>query len=182
MRRTDENSRAVSGVVGEMLMIGIVLVLAAVFTAQLPNYLPSERSPTVTIMMSNDTLGNVTLWHKGGDWVKINTLKVIVSNQDIPGNLYLHRQFTIHFLCPTPQNPTARSSISGGTSQFPGRRFAGDEKVVLATDRAVLFSGIVSGGDRHEGRCSCTGHCRDADPRGDRHVPFDLECRCMSPP
>ena len=57
-RKTDENSRAVSGVVGEMLMIGIVLILAAVFTSQLPNYLPSERSPTVTIMMSNDTLGN----------------------------------------------------------------------------------------------------------------------------
>src|SRR5208282_6235724 len=86
VRRNDENSRAVSGVVGEMLMIGIVLVLAAVFTAQLPNYLPSERSSTVTIMMSNDTSGNVTLWHKGGDWVKVNDLKVIVSNQTYQSN------------------------------------------------------------------------------------------------
>ena len=102
MRRTDENSRAVSGVVGEMLMIGIVLVLAAVFTAQLPNYLPSERSPTVTIMMSNDTLGNVTLWHKGGDWVKINTLKVIVSNKTYQATYTSTGQFTIHF-CARPR-------------------------------------------------------------------------------
>ncbi len=69
--------QAVSEVVGEMLMIGIVLILAAVFTSQLPNYLPSERSPSVTVMMSTDTFGDVTLWHKGGDWVKVSTLKVI---------------------------------------------------------------------------------------------------------
>ena len=79
MQRHDRNSRAVSEVVGEMLMIGIVLILAAVFTSQLPNYLPSERSPSVTVMMSsNESAGTITLWHKGGDWVKVSTLKVIV--------------------------------------------------------------------------------------------------------
>ncbi len=145
MRRTDENSRAVSGVVGEMLMIGIVLVLAAVFTAQLPNYLPSERSPTVTIMMSNDTLGNVTLWHKGGDWVKINTLKVIVSNKTYQAT-YTSTGSSPFIFVPDPAEPNSSVFDLGGDITVSGAPLAGDEKVVLATDRAVLFSGIVSGG------------------------------------
>ena len=62
MQKNHPRSQAVSEVVGEMLMIGVVLILAAVFTSQLPNYLPSERSPSVTIMMSNDTSGDITLW------------------------------------------------------------------------------------------------------------------------
>ncbi|GAB6285803.1 MAG: hypothetical protein STSR0009_20040 [Methanoregula sp.] len=71
---------AVSEIVGEMIMIGIVLIIVSVFSASLSDYLPSERSPTVTIMVSNDTGGNITLWHKGGDWVKTDALKVVVSN------------------------------------------------------------------------------------------------------
>lgn len=80
-QKNNSRNQAVSEVVGEMLMIGIVLILAAVFTSQLPNYLPSERSPTVTIMMNNDTFGNVFFWHKGGDWVKVSDLRVVISNQ-----------------------------------------------------------------------------------------------------
>ena len=163
-------------VVGEMLMIGIVLVLAAVFTAQLPNYLPSERSPTVTIMMSNDTLGNVTLWHKGGDWVKINTLKVIVSNKTYQAT-YTSTGSSPFIFVPDPAEPNSRSSISGGTSQFPGRRLPGMKKLSLPRTVRCSSPGSSAVVDRHEGRCSCTGHRRDADPRGDCHISFDLECR-----
>ena len=88
MHTTGNHGTAVSEVVGEMLMIGIVLILVSVFSASLPNYLPSERSPTVTIMMSNDTGGNITLWHKGGDWVKTDVLRVIVSDTTSTDNLY----------------------------------------------------------------------------------------------
>jgi len=148
MQKNDENSRAVSGVVGEMLMIGIVLILAAVFTSQLPNYLPSERSPTVTIMMSNDTLGNVTLWHKGGDWVKITTLKIIVSNQTYQATYtYSGGSSSLPFtFVPDPAEPSSSVfDLGGNISIISGAPLAGDEKVVLATDRAVLFSGVVSG-------------------------------------
>ena len=137
-------SRAVSEVVGEMLMIGVVLILAAVFTSQLPNYLPSERSPSVTIMMSNDTSGDITLWHKGGDWVKLSTLKVIVSNQSYQFNFAATG--SPHF---TPVNSQESSGstfdLGGNITVSTGAPLIGDEKVVLATDRAVLFSGIVSG-------------------------------------
>ena len=146
MKKQNENSRAVSGVVGEMLMIGIVLVLAAVFTSQLPNYLPSERSPSVTIMMSNDTGGNVTLWHKGGDWVKINTLKVIVSNHTTQTTYTFMGSSNFTFL-PDPAEPNSSVFDLGGNITASNRApFYGDEKVTLATDRAVLFSGAVSGG------------------------------------
>jgi len=149
MRRNDENSRAVSGVVGEMLMIGIVLILAAVFTSQLPNYLPSERSPTVTIMMSNDTSGNITLWHKGGDWVKISMLKIIVSNQTYQATYTSTKGFsgfTFTFV-PDPAEPNSSVfDLGGNITISTGAPLAGNEKVVLATDRAMLFSGVVSGG------------------------------------
>ena len=138
-------SRAVSEVVGEMLMIGVVLILAAVFTSQLPNYLPSERSPSVTIMMSNDTSGDITLWHKGGDWVKLSTLKVIVSNQSYQFNFAATGNFPFFFV-PDPAEPDSSVfDLGGNITVSTGAPLIGDEKVVLATDRAVLFSGIVSG-------------------------------------
>ena len=91
MQSRSKQNAAVSEVVGEMLMIGIVLILVAVFLASLSNHLPSERSPTVTIRMSNDTDGHITLWHKGGDWVKADTMRVIVSDE----NNTITRTYTI---------------------------------------------------------------------------------------
>jgi len=55
-----------------MLMIALVVVLLSVFSAALYNFLPTDRDPSISIMMSNDRQ-NVTLWHKGGDWVKFET-------------------------------------------------------------------------------------------------------------
>jgi len=139
------SSQAVSEVVGEMLMIGIVLVLAAVFTSQLPNYMPSERSPTVTVMMSNDTTGNITLWHKGGDWVKLSTLKVIVSNQSTDKTFTATGNPSFAFV--NSQEPSSSVfDLGGNITVTMGSPLYRDEKVVLATDRAVLFSGVVSGG------------------------------------
>jgi len=137
-------TRAVSEVVGEMLMIGIVLVLAAVFTSQLPNYLPPERSPTVTIMMSNDTFGNVTLWHKGGDWVKVSSLKVIVSNMTAQSTYTFTGTPRFTFV-PDPAEPDSSVfDLGGNITIVSNAPLTGDEKVILATDRAVLFSGVVS--------------------------------------
>jgi len=48
-------------VVGEMLMIGLVIVLIGVFAAALGNFLPTTRDPSVTILMTNDT-HNITLY------------------------------------------------------------------------------------------------------------------------
>jgi FlaG/FlaF family flagellin (archaellin) len=150
MKKKNENSRAVSGVVGEMLMIGIVLILAAVFTSQLPNYLPSERSPTVTIRMSTGTYGNdtITFWHKGGDWVKVNTLKIIIS--DPPTNFYeqITSGDTTNFTFvpdAAEASDTQTFDLGGNITVISGQPLDNTMTVTLATDRAVLFSGVVSG-------------------------------------
>lgn len=142
MQRKNENSQAVSGVVGEMLMIAIVLIIVAVFTSQLSSYLPSERSPTVTIMMSNDTFGNVTLWHKGGDWVKVSSLKVVVSNRTQTTNYAIHDPSHPPVVVPATQVFDLGSNITIDH----GQPLTGDERVVVATDRAVIFSGSVGSG------------------------------------
>jgi len=147
MRKSKGREPGVSEVVGEMLMIGLVLLLAAVFTSQLSNYLPSERSPVVTIMMSNDTGGNVTLWHKGGDWVKEDTLTVIISNTFTHVRerySYTSPNFTF---VPDPAEPKSSTfDVGGNITVVTGAPFDRNTTVVLATDRAVLFSGLVSGG------------------------------------
>jgi archaeal type IV pilus assembly protein PilA len=140
-QRKVKNSHAVSEVVGEMLMIGIVLILVAVFTASLADFIPSSRSPTVTIIMSNDTGGNLTLWHKGGDWVKAETLRVIVSNTT-GMTTYTANSDPPFILVPDEQAFDLESNIT----VIRNVPLAGDESVSLATDRAVIFSGTVRRG------------------------------------
>jgi hypothetical protein len=140
-QRKVKNSQAVSEVVGEMLMIGIVLILVAVFTASLADFIPSSRSPTVTIIMSNDTGGNITLWHKGGDWVKAETLRIIVSNTTSMTTYSANSDPPI-ILVPDEQVFDLESNITV-IRNIP---FTGDESVSLATDRAVIFSGTVRRG------------------------------------
>jgi FlaG/FlaF family flagellin (archaellin) len=141
MHKTGNHSTAVSEVVGEMLMIGIVLILVSIFSASLPNYLPSERSPTITIMISNDTGGNITLWHKGGDWVKTGVLKVIVSNTT---SMTTYTLKSDRPFIPVPD--TQVFDLNGNITINQGQPLVGDESVVLATDRAVIFSGTVGRG------------------------------------
>ncbi|MFA5268139.1 MAG: type IV pilin N-terminal domain-containing protein [Methanoregula sp.] len=138
MHNTSDNGTAVSGVVGEMLMIGIVLILVAVFSASLADQIPSSRSPTVTIVLNNDTGGNITLWHKGGDWVKTGSLRVIVSNTTYSAAYSLRSEVP---LVPVPD--AQAFDLGDNITVTRNLPFAGDEDVSLATDRAVIFSGTV---------------------------------------
>lgn len=145
MHTTSSHSTAVSEVVGEMLMIAIVLIIIAVFSASLSDYLPSERSPTITIMMSNDTEGHITLWHKGGDWVRTDALKVIVYATN--GMNTLTSTYTLKSSPPFLPVPRTQSfDLNDNITVEYGQPLAGDEVVVLATDRAVIFSGRVGRG------------------------------------
>lgn len=126
------NDEAVSEVVGEMLMISLVLLLVGVFAVSLGNFLPTERAPTVTVMMVNTT-DNVTLYHKGGDWVRAADLEVVVSNTTATQR-YRSSKF---ILSPEKQVFDLGSSITVNWT------VAGDETVRLVTPRAVLFTGEV---------------------------------------
>ena len=133
----EDSGEGVSEVVGEMLMVALVIVLLSVFSAALYNYLPTQRDPSVSILMTNDQQ-NITLWHKGGDAVKTMELTVIVSNQT-------YRQ--------------SFSSRNGDLTLIPGKEvfdlgsnitvrmpsdLEGDELVRLVTPHAVIFTGKVS--------------------------------------
>lgn len=142
MRYSNRNSVAVSEVVGEMLMIGIVLILVAVFSASLANYLPSERIPTVTILLTNTTDGHITLWHKGGDWVKTDTLRVMISD----GNNTVTKIYMLKSDPPFVVVPSEEAFDLGDNLTVDwGGPLAGNESVTLATDRAVLFTGKIGG-------------------------------------
>ena len=142
MRSKNQKSAAVSEVVGEMLMIGIVLILVAVFSASLASYLPSERSPTVTILLTNTTDGHITLWHKGGDWVKAGTMKVMVSDE----NNTLTKIYTPKSDPPFIVVPDEEAFDLGDNLTVDwGGPLSGNESVTLATDRAVIFSGKIGG-------------------------------------
>lgn len=129
---------AVSEVVGEMIMIALVLLLVSIFAVSLSNCLPTERAPTVTVMMTNTT-DSITLHHKGGDWIQVKDLEIIVLNATKSRRYHydtLHHYDTF-LLTPEKQvfdigsNITVNCNVDGG------------EKVSLIAPRAVLFTGEV---------------------------------------
>lgn len=127
------NDEAVSEVVGEMLMISLVLLLVAVFSVSLGNLLPTERAPTVNVMMDNTT-ENITLYHKGGDWVQAKDLEVIVWNRTVGSRSYRIGEFD---LVPEKEVFDIGSSITVNCVVI------GDETVRLVMPRVVIFSGEV---------------------------------------
>lgn len=126
----------VSELVGEMLMIALVIVLLSVFSATLYTFLPADRAPSVTIKMSNDR-ENVTLWHKGGDWVKAEDLTIVISNATDSRSFSQHTGGFV--LWPDKSVFDLGSTI---TVQVPAG-IAGDETVKLVTPRAAIYSGRV---------------------------------------
>jgi len=136
MKDKHENETGVSEVVGEMLLIGLAVILIMVFSSVLGNFLPGSHDPSVTLILTSDQ-GNVTLWHKGGDWVKAEDLSVIIGN-DTTRRSYT-QQNTQFVMVPKKNVFDLGSNITITT----GTPFAGDETVSLVTPRARIFSGTV---------------------------------------
>ncbi len=82
-------------------------------------------------MMTNTT-EDITLYHKGGDWVQVKDLEIIVLNAT-RSRKYHHDTF---ILLPEKQVFDIGSNIT--VPHLPG-----DEKVSLVIPRAVLFTGEV---------------------------------------
>ncbi len=115
-------------------MIALVVILLSVFSAVLFNFLPAGRDPSVSVMMTNDRQ-DITLWHKGGDWVQAEDLSIVIMNETS------RQSFTRSDLILVPDktvfdvgsNLTVRTEYS----------FKGDETVKLITPRTVVFSGRI---------------------------------------
>lgn len=126
---------AVSEIVGEMLMLTIVLVLVAVFAANAGNLLPPPRDSTVTILpeSSGSNPINITLYHKGGDWVRKSDLTVIVS-WDNHVTRFRSDEFILE-----PEKATFDLGSEITVTGIPSDH----AKVSLVTPRKVIFSGEV---------------------------------------
>jgi FlaG/FlaF family flagellin (archaellin) len=129
----------VSEVVGEMLMIGLVILLIGVFAAALGNFLPTARDPSVTILMTNDTSGNITLWHKGGDWIKSEDLSVIISYPNDTLKKIPASDLTKFSIIPDKTVFDLGSNITVNT----GGILKGNETISLVTPHARIFTGRV---------------------------------------
>lgn len=137
---TDSCEFAVSEIVGEMMMITIVLILVAIFAANVGNLLPPPRDPTVTIVVEGEGGSipnhmNVILYHKGGDWIKESDLTVIISWGDkmrrfrsVDGSFQMQPEKSVFDL-------GSRITISGIPTD--------NATVSLVTPRKVIFSGPV---------------------------------------
>jgi FlaG/FlaF family flagellin (archaellin) len=140
VKKLTRKDDAVSEIVGEMLLLTIVLVLLALFSTSLSNYLPPPRDPSVTIKMSPIDSGTVTLYHKGGDAIKKADLVVIVGDKKLIGENNDFRitseQITDPLLFDLGDSVTL-----GVTTKVPQVN-QGDE-ITIATTRAVLFKGTA---------------------------------------
>lgn len=136
MTKITRNDDAVSEIVGEMLMLTVVLVLLALFSTSLSNYLPPPRDPCVTIKMSSSDpdLGNVTLYHQGGDIIKKSDLVVIVGEKKIVGD-----EIPIKSILDTP---SPEYFGLGDTIDVSAQE---QDEITLATTRTVLFKGTATG-------------------------------------
>ncbi len=135
MNPKEHNEPGVSEVVGEMLMIALVVVLLAVFSAALFNYLPVDREPSVTIMMTGDATGNFTFWHKGGDWVKVEDMSVVIVNETYQKSFSL-KSGNLHVV-PDKNVFDLGSSV---TVKMPGSP-EGNETIRMVTPRTVIYAG-----------------------------------------
>jgi FlaG/FlaF family flagellin (archaellin) len=137
MQRYRAGDSGVSEVVGEMLMIALVIVLLSVFSAALYNYLPTDRDPSITVMMTNDTQ-NITLWHKGGDWVKAEDLSVVIGSGDTSRRIPRgNRNFT---LVPKKDVFDLGSNITVRMLQD----LQGNESIKLVTPHTVIYTGRIN--------------------------------------
>jgi len=74
------NDIGVSEIVGEMLLLSIVVILAAVLSANVFGLLPSfEDIPYASFVGVNES--NITIIHEGGDPIPLNDLRIIIDNR-----------------------------------------------------------------------------------------------------
>ena len=80
--KTDTNKRddAATSVVGEILLMALVIILVSLFAASAFDLLPGDRQSVVDVSMSYDKTNKLlSFWHKGGDWIDGNDLKVTLT-------------------------------------------------------------------------------------------------------
>ena len=74
------NDIGVSEIVGEMLLLSIVVILAAVLSANISGLLPSfEDIPYASFVGVNES-NIINITHEGGDSIPLNDLRIVIDN------------------------------------------------------------------------------------------------------
>lgn len=115
---------AATELVGEMILLAIVVLVVGVFAANLSSFIPSPRDPSVTIL-TEKTGNTFSLYHKGGDPVHCNELRIYVNDKQYPFQV----------------SPESNTFLLG--SSLIIRDVSGSERIKLVTSRKVLFQGTV---------------------------------------
>ncbi len=128
---------AVSTVVGEMLLLVIALVLISVFAVSILGLIPGEREEVVNVGMNSSVdMGTISLWHKGGDWINKDDLKITVYNG------FERRNVTLVSLTNQTGYPKEIFELGECLTYAVESLSSGDE-VRLSTQRTIIFSGVV---------------------------------------
>lgn len=132
--KKDANDDGVTSVVGEMLIIGLVVILVSLFAVSAFNLLPDGRESTAVVTMTYDSgTQNLSFYHKGGDWVKGNELIVRINS--------IEENITAVNLKDWQENPADVFDLGGCyTVQLEKPLVAGSE-VRLVAGTSVIYSG-----------------------------------------
>ncbi len=143
---TGRREPAVSTVVGELLMLSVVLVMAGALVVQSGALMPAGRAPVVTVLMNATTgeEGSVTLWHKGGDYVRTDQLSLTINGVAYTAKAPLYPNNTPKLTFFTADGGKARTVLDlGGRVQVNDISVQLGDSVRLSTPETVLFTGTV---------------------------------------
>lgn len=74
---------AVAGVVGEMLMLCIVIILAAVLSSNVSSLMPEFEDVPYATFIGKISGQNISIMHEGGEAIPLNKLRIIIDNGTI---------------------------------------------------------------------------------------------------
>ena len=94
--KTDTNKRddAATSVVGEILLMALVIILVSLFAASAFDLLPGDRQSVVDVSMSVNDDYTLSFWHKGGDWIDGDDLKVTLTDESGQKNTLTAKSLT----------------------------------------------------------------------------------------
>ena len=129
----------VSSVVGEMLLLAIGVILVAVFATSLMGLLPSDRDDHVDVAMRADVLNqNLTFYHKGGDAIDKDELRVMVyPNEDVNP-----RTCSISSLIDS-SNQKSQVFNLGCVLTVSVTDLEAKDQVRLMTENTIIYTGVV---------------------------------------
>ena len=78
---TNKRDDAATSVVGEILLMALVIILVSLFAASAFDLLPGDRQSVVDVSMQINDDKTLSFWHKGGDWIDGDDLKVTLTDE-----------------------------------------------------------------------------------------------------